>query len=473
MSGDRITATVIALSVLMIGACGQRSSVPLNGTIDDGGHRRDQIVPPTSWAVSAGGNNIANGSGIAVDGSGNSYVIGNFHGTATLGSTTLTSKGQGDIFVAKLNSDGQFLWVVSAGGTSNNFGRSIAVDGSGNSYISGDVMGTATFGSTTLFSKDRDIFVAKLDSSGKFLWAVTAGGQSTDYSHSIAVDGSGNSYITGDVENPTTFGSTTLTSKSQRIFVAKLDSGGAFAWAISAGGATHSTGRSIDVDSSGNSYVAGDFVSPGTFGSTTLTSKSHRGFVAKLDSGGKFVWAVSAGGEFSGIRAIAVDSSGNNYVTGDFFGTATFGSTTLTSKKNKDFFVAKLDSGGTFIWAVSAVSAGGTYGSYGQSIAVDGLGNSYVTGDFKSPVTLGSTVLTPKGLGDVFVAKLDSGGKFVWAVSAGSQYADFGQSVAVTGSGNSYFTGRFMGAATFGSTTLISKGYSDIFVAKLDSNGKL
>ncbi len=115
------------------------------------------------WAKQAGGTRFTGGYGIALDGSANSYVVGDFSGTITFGtSTSLTSAGSGDVFVAKYDSAGNLAWAKSAGGTGNDVPGGIAVDGSGNSYVTGFFSGTATFGSITLTSAGTgDVFVAK------------------------------------------------------------------------------------------------------------------------------------------------------------------------------------------------------------------------------------------------------------------------------------------------------------------------
>ena len=388
------------------------------------------------WAKRAGGTSFDGGQGIALDGSGNSYVTGTFVDSATFGpgetnETTLTSAGLIDIFVAKYDASGDLVWAKPAGGTGSDFGLGIAVDGSGNSYATGFFDGSATFGpgetnETTLTSTGSDeIFVAKYDASGDLVWAKRAGGASFDQGQGIAVDGSGNSYVTGDFFGSPTFGpgetnETTLTSAGgDDIFVTKYDASGDLVWAKQAGGTGLDEGNGIAVDGSGNSYVVGNFNGSATFGpgetnETTLTSTgSGEIFVAKYDASGDLVWAKRAGGiSFDQGRGIAVDGSGNSYVTGDFVGSATFGpgetnETTLTAAGGTDIVVAKYDASGDLVWAKRA---GGTSDDFGFGIAGDGSGNSYVTGFFFVSATFGpgetnETTLTSAGSDDVFVAK--------------------------------------------------------------------
>jgi len=426
---------------------------------------------PWLWAKKAGGTNYDYGSGIAVDASGNSYVTGGFEGTATFGSTTLESSGSQDIFVAKLDNRGNWLWAKKAGGTDSDYGYGIAVDARGNSYVIGCFYSaTATFGSTTFTGNGyNNIFVAKLDSSGNWLWAKNARESPYDYGHGIDVDASGNSYVTGYFYNSVTFGSTTLTSSGGAdIFVAKLDSSGNWLWANNAGGTSDECGNGIAVDDSGNSYVTGYFYDSATFSSTTLINNGvYDIFIAKLDSSGNWLWAKNAGGSSNDSgNGIAVDASGNSYVTGYFDSNATFGYTTLTSNGDYDIFIAKLDSSGNWLWAKNA---GGTYNDCGYGIAVDASGNSYVTGCFCRSATFGSTTLTSNGDYDIFIAKLDNCGNWLWANNAGGTSDDRGTSIAVDASRNSYVTGYFYDSATFGSTTLTSNGGYDtnIFVTKV------
>jgi len=423
------------------------------------------------WAKQAGGTIDDYGNSIAVDANGNIYVTGRFYGSSTFGTTNLTSSGGSDIFVAKLDINGNWLWAKKAGGTSDDYVYGIAVDGNGNSYVTGYFESSATFGTTTLTSSGYcDIFVTKIDHNGNFLWTKQAGGIYNDYVYSIAVDTNGNSYITGRFYSSScSFGIITLincNSEYEDIFVAKLDINGNFMWAKQAGGTVSDCGYGIAIDANGNSYVTGYFWSSATFGTTTLTSSGYIDiFVAKIDHNGNWLWAKQAGGtnsEYS--KGIAVDDNGNSYVTGYFWSSATFGTTTLTSSGDCDIFIAKMDSNGNWLWAKKA---GGTSEDYGISIAVDANGNSYVTGYFLRSATFGTTILTSSGYKDIFVAKLDINGNWLWAKKAGGTMNDLSRSIAVDVNGNIYVTGNFEDYAIFGATTLASSGYYDIFVAKL------
>ncbi len=138
-----------------------------------------------------------------------------------------------------------------------------------------------------------------------------------------------------------------------------------------------------------------------------------------------------------------------------------FGSTTLTSAGGGDVFVAKLDSSGTVVWARGF---GASSGDRGYSVAVDSSGNAFVAGQFNNSVAFGSTTLTSAGGGEVFVAKLDSSGTVVWARGFGGTGLDRGYSVAVDPPGNVHVTGWFEATAAFGATSLTSAGDVDVFV---------
>ena len=424
-----------------------------------------------SWATSIEGSIHELIDGMAVDSIGNTYITGSFRGTAKFGTTTLSSvtTGSEDVFVAKLDASGKVVWATSAGGKSLARGRGVAVDNGGNSYVTGIFAGTLTFGSTILTSiAHYDIFAAKIDPTGKVVWAKSAGGAGAEQVFDISVDTGGNSYITGGFTGTVKFDNTTLQSKGDSdIFVVKRDSNGKLVFATSCGGKGKEMAYGVRASSKGEIYVSGHFRGTATFGSTTLTSKGYNFsiFTAKLDSFGNSLWATSAScSSTAGLfTRIALDNSENIYLAGNFSGSVTFGSTTLTAQGYSDGFVAKLNSSGKVIWANSW---GGLGDSGGSGIAVDSVGNSFIVGYFSDTITCGATTIKSSGQNDVLVTKLNTNGKFIWASSAGGKTSEYGSSVAVDISGKPYVAGNFSGTATFGKKSLTALGSYDIFVWK-------
>jgi hypothetical protein len=424
------------------------------------------------WATKAGDTAGDSGNAVSALADGSSIVTGYFNDSATFGSTTLTSAGGNDVFVAKLDTAGQYVWATRAGGAAANgdIGHAVSALADGSSIITGHFDGAATFGSIALTSAGgRDVFVAKLDSDGNFVWATQAGGSDWNIARAVSTLTDGSSIVTGQFQGIATFGSTTLTSAGGNdVFVAKLDAAGKFVWAKSAGGASTQIGYGISTLADGSSIITGSFYGNPMFGSITLTSSEERDvFVAKLDADGNYVWATSAGGTAWDIgNDISTLADGSTIVTGYFAGTSTFGSTTLTSAVGQDVFVAKLDADGNYVWVTQA---GGASGDVGRAISTVADGSAFVTGYFEGTATFGSTTLTSAGDGDVFVAKLDADGNYVWATSAGGTSWDSGLGVSSLADGSAIVTGYFADTTTFGSTTLTSAGSSDAFFAKFVS----
>lgn len=389
-----------------------------------------------------------------------------------------------------------FLWAKKIGGISYDECRSLAVDGSGNVYITGGYSGQVDFdpgtGTSYLMSAGAgDIFITKLDASGNFVWAKSLGGETDDFAYSIAVDGSGNVYTTGAYNGTSDFDPGTesfnLTSTGgYAVFISKLDASGNFVWAKSVGGIYDDYGYSLALDVNNNVFITGSFkvtadFDPGTSSSTLTSAGSSDVFILKLSNSGNFVWAKKMGGSSDDIsRSITIDGSGNVYTTGSFATTADFDPGTATSNLisagGGDIFVSKLDASGNFGWAKSL---GGTSADEGNSIAVDGSGNVYTTGSFKGTADFdpGTETLnfTSAASFDVFISKLNSSGNFVWAKSLGGNGGDIGYAIAVDGSGNVYTGGSFSGTADFDPGTLTQNitaaGASDIFISKLDASG--
>ncbi len=456
-------------------------------------------VPALDWVQAMGGDDSDQGRSCTVDDSGNVYITGSFRKTADFdpgpGTTNLVSNGNLDFFVQKLDEYGNLLWVFSMGAEIHDVGESIAIDPSGNIYVTGYFQGTVDFdpgpGINNLTSNGTNTFVLKLTPEGNFLWAkCMVGIEYSNNGHSISTDAFGNVYVMGVYHGTVDFdpgpGTTLLTNEGAGdIFVQKLDASGNLLWIRSVGGESFDIGWSSTTDDAGNVYVTGYFSETADFdpssGIMNLVSNGGREiFVLKLGASGDFHWARSVGGtgQEQG-NSIAVDPSGNVYVTGYFQGEVDFdpgpGSTILNSVAAVDIFVQKLNASGNLLWAISA---GGYNHDAGRSIVTDPLGNVYLTGYFQGTVDFdpgpGIKNLYSSGAEDIFVQKMDASGNLLWAISAGGAAHEQGNSILVKSSGLIYITGFFQSTPDFDpspeTSYKVSSGLEDVFVLKLDES---
>jgi len=330
-----------------------------------------------------GGSKDDEGHRIAVDGSGNVYITGEFQGKADFdpgsGTASLISAGLSDVFVAKYDSSGNYVWAGSMGSTAMDQGWAIATDSSGNMYVTGAFTGKVDFDLGTgaadtfyltssplllfgkPFSNSYDIFISKLDPNGNFLWAKNVGGYGQDYGRGIAVDGSGNVYVSGNFNGTVDFDpgpgvdSLEPVGISNNAFLAKYDRNGDYIWAKNMGGNDGETlAWDLALDGSGNAYITGYFNAPTvdfdpgpdvhTLSAINPTPQGFDVFIAKYDAGGNYLWAGSMGGSEDDRGYGVASSHGNAYVAGYFHDTVNNfnpGQDTLISMGNSDVFFAK------------------------------------------------------------------------------------------------------------------------------------
>jgi uncharacterized repeat protein (TIGR02543 family) len=394
-----------------------------------------------------GGSRDDFGNSIALDSSGNVYVTGftvssDYPTTSgaydtRCGTDGTCDGGFADVFVSKLSNDlSQLLASTFIGGSRDDFGNSIALDSSGNVYVTG-----FTFSSdypTTAGAYDRsyndygDVFVSKLSNNLSQLLASTfIGGSGFEHGFSIALDRSGNVYVTGDTSSPnypTTSGAYDRSyNGSVDVFVSKLSNDLSQLLASTfIGGSRNDEARSIALDSSGNVYVTGFTFSSDYPTTSGAYDRSYNGgssdvFVSKLSNDlSQLLASTFIGGSARDVAfSIALDSSGNVYVTGwtdssDYPTTSGAYDTRCGTDGTcdggfADVFVSKLSNNLSQLLASTFI--GGSRDDFGNSIALDSSGNVYVTGRTYSsnyPTTSGAYDRGYNGYSDVFVSKLDS-----------------------------------------------------------------
>ncbi len=409
------------------------------------------------------------------DNLGNHYATGGFRGTVDFDPGTsvynLTSGFGEDIFIQKLNPNGDLSWAISLGLGGDDNGQSISTDNAGNVYVTGYYYGTVDFNpGTAVFNLTSNngaaAFILKLNASGAFLWAKSIEGElmfSEAKGFSIEVSDLGNVFVTGDYDGSVDFnpGNSTFSMSSNAntdFFILKLDNNGDFVWAKSIGAGMYDRVKTIAVDHLENVYVTGNFSQTVDFNPNApifnLTAESVVSsiFILKLDGNGDFLWAKSIGGKgyYDNFRGdvMAIDKTGNVFITSNYTNTLDFdpgnGVFNLTSIAGDDIFVLKLDFNGEFQWVKSI---GGAMTDNGWSICTDDLGNVYTTGAYYYTVDFDPGIavfnLTTNGEYDVFVQKLSPNGDFIWATSLGGPKSDKGQSVYVGPLDKVYVTGVF------------------------------
>lgn len=432
------------------------------------------------WVSQGNGDLYLTPNDIAIDANRNTYLAGSFKGRYQLGSTVLQSQGERNVFVSSLDSSGGFIWANSATADSSgayNEAHGIAVDSQGNTYISGYFTGTAQFGSISLLgSGGTEIFVAKLDHNGNWLWAKRAGGSSNDYSYGIAVDQQDNLYITGKYSGTADFGqeSFNVDVYNSKIFVAKLSPDGEWLWARSAGGTGTNTGFAITVDVNNGILLTGNYQgATADFGSTSVEGSSLEpyGFVVKLNSDGNWGWVETFKIVGGNSTDISTDQYGNCYICG-YFRYFKCGDQNYYCNAYRDGFVATLNSyGGWLRFLQTSTSGTPNQGSNSiLGITVDKEGNAYVAGTHNGNIKFGDVSLEQAG---GFLAKWDYvEGGWDWAKAAGNaNYA-----ITIDEQENLYMAGQYVESAVFDSINLENTEYvyaENLFVANGGGSGTL
>jgi hypothetical protein len=367
------------------------------------------------------------------------------------------------------------VWSLRFGDADTQFVSAISVDAGDNIVLTGQLSGAADFGGGAITSAGSiDLFVAKLDATGKHMWSKRFGDAAgSQTGMSVATDKQGNIIVAGYFDGTIDFGGGPLTSAGTiDIFVAKLDAAGNHVWSKRFGDAGPQAGTMVATTPEGDVVLMSALGGSVDFGGGPVTSAG--GFdigLAKLDATGKHVWSKRFGdpGEQSG-NAIAVDAAGNVLMTGMFLGTINFGGGAFTDQNGGDVFVLKLNAAGDHVLSKQFGGAGTQFGYDIAPAENDGI---VLVGTFFDDFDLGGGPLVNAGDEDIFVAKLDAAGNHVWSRGFGDEEQQTARGLSVDGGGNIVITGSLLTKAgvDFGVGPVMSGGGSDAFVAKFDGKG--
>jgi gliding motility-associated-like protein len=386
-------------------------------------------------------------------------------------------------------------WVKSFGGTASDKGISIGVDSLGFIYCSGYFNNEATFGNITLtnqnlstWGNNKENFIFKMDSLGNVLWAIPGGNQSggccDDRALGMHVTPGGDVFITGTYWSSYKLGVNgapgTITSTGGNAHdtsvMGKVDKDGNPQWVISFGSNNSSGGcpypiydaddhaYDVKVDADGFIYVTGFFSGfDADFDGFTITNPDWdidcqpMGYIGKLDSSGNWLWVD----KFDGVKdqrgsrdnRLAIDQFSNIYVVGGFQNTGNYGPYTITSNGEWDAFIFKMDKDGNWLWAEGI---GSNKTDRANSIAIDVCDDVYITGEYRNPMIFpganasnGTDTLSHKQKRDVFVAKMNNQGRWKWAKRARSSGTDKPYQMSVDKNKQVFLGGTVKGEMTF------------------------
>lgn len=437
------------------------------------------------WVKQIGGKYTDRALAITTDANGYTYTTGHIMDTVDLDPGTNVANTvatfYGSAYILKLDAAGNFVKALMFTGnyyTHVAIGSSITTDAANNIITAGYFYGNIDFdpdtSSTIINAYYSSVYVTKLDASGKLLWVRSwwynkdaGGGKETG--PSMAVDAAGNVYTTGRFKGEIDFDPGTteykLPGKYEDGYISKLDGSGNFLWVKHLATDTVFSRvhpKSIAVDASGNSYIAGLFqgtvdFDPDSNTTYNVTAKNLNGFLLKLDASGNFVWMKRLGNDNDLLlgshqaNAVVVDASGNAYTTGRFTGIVDFDAIQLTSSGNSDIFITKTDAAGNFIWAKQFGSMND--GEEGSTITLDAAGDVYIAGNFRGTVDFdpgsGVSNLSTHGFEDNFVLKLTPSGNFVWAKGYGGIGSEDPVSCIAATESNVFTVGKFSKTVNF------------------------
>jgi Beta-propeller repeat. len=449
----------------------------------------NQVPGSCIWSEHFGGVVVGgDGAGVASlkeDGSSNVIAVGGYKGNVNFGGGIVSGSGNLDIFITKRNSSGAFTFVKNFGNTGADAATSVAIDSANNIIVGGYFTGTINMGSTNLVSAGgSDVFVAKFNSAGTLLWAARFGGSALERCNGVSLDSSGNIFLTGQYGffgTAIDFGGGPLplsggTSAFQYdTFIAKLTSNGAYSWANGYGALGDDVGNCTAVDASGNVFMAGVFHQTVNFGGTNIVSLGGSDtFLAKYNgTTGAHTWSFRGGGTGDDyFNGLAIDSSGNAFVTGSFSGTASFGGTALVTPVNIGMLAAKYTLNGVHTWSAGFAPVSSFGLGAGKSIAVDSAGDAVMVGYVSGSVKFGNQFLG-FGSNDLLWSKLSgANGSVIWAFSSGDIQSDYVNAAAIGAGDRILIGGSFSVSATTGCGTMSSSAPGELsgdgFISKLN-----
>ncbi len=387
---------------------------------------------------------------VEIDIAGNSYITGYVTGETAFNTANViqSASGNGDIYVAKYGPNGALVWYKNFGGNYSDRAYDLAIGPDQNIVVTGQFFGSVTFGSTTLqsTSNSKDIFLLKLDSNGDVIWALKEGGDLAENAYGVTVDNQNNVILTGQFKGNSTIANSNFTSAidpvnnafSFDLFISKYDAAGNPLWVKTGYAIKDDRGLAVAVDNQDNIFLSGQYSDTLTFAGNTYNNNGYNvGFIAKISPAGQVQFFNNMRAGFVLPYDLEVNSSNEVVVTGDFLGDMFYYNNNLPSSSiqnpyTNQIFVLKIGSNGSLLWnytlgSESEVSA--------ASVSIDPTNNVFVTGYFNCALSqlhnLDPELWNSVGFQDPYILKLSNQGNFVYAKQMGGKMNDVGHGIAI------------------------------------------
>ena len=411
------------------------------------------------------------GKSIVADSLGNSYVSGSFKGNMAVGKDSLVSRGGSDIFVTKMDSNGSFIWSKAFGGVGDDFCTKIQIDAAGNIYLSGLYKRSISFPNYEIKCKgEQDVFILSMNTDGQFKWAKSYGTENmTGQFSGLSIDASNNILLSANYTgNVNVFKNNFSANNWSNFYVLKLDSNGDCIWAKSFGGPNNEEVVGLKTDNNDNIILWGCF-DQGDMMIGNKVLKHEKGipnkFILMLSKNGNITFMKAVTG-LGWINDISCDSKESLFLIGSFHGSPmAFGNRILKKKSSllsSAIFITKMDYQGNFIWTKSFEGTGSGYGKAGR---VNRNGTLLVCGEISGNVFLEKIADKNKSILNGYIAQIDQYGKLIKVETFKNIHKNSVNDIFLLKE-NIYIAGSTMGPFTMYKKKLECRGVSDVLILK-------
>ncbi|HNW90424.1 MAG TPA: CARDB domain-containing protein [Bacteroidales bacterium] len=421
------------------------------------------------WAVQAESTGLSDEAvDLAMDAAGNLYMTGFIQGSVSFGGgiTLTTPSPAPDVFVSKHNSSGVIQWAVNFGDTVQEKATAIATDNAGNVYVAGNSENYFAFTDPAFTINDTNeaiAFLIKLNSNGVFQWEKKINPGYFGRVNDIFIDHNNSIFVTGSLKDP-------LGSNGDGLFVVKYDvSGNKISSNTYGFGGYLKSAYGITVGDSGNIFVTGRYRQTMTIGTHTLNASASLdidGFIAKIDSGGTIIWAknlTSPGQGADVLMSVVVDNANNIYALGSVDSTAMVGGTSIPLSDGNKAIIIKFDQNGNVVWAKAAEKSSDVY-AHGLLKGNDN--NIYFTAYYSDTLQIDTVLIAGTQTGNASLICIDTSGSVLWAKGYSGNIFESANGLAANTNDDLFIAGGFKDTIVLGNTTLTSMSNTDIYLAK-------